>query len=152
MPHFTILIFLFFWIFPVISSAIFSTSIPDVSKVLHHPSSTTTTTTTNLVSYQKLLDQRQQLLFKLEAIDAQIQSYAQNTGTQSKTVNEGEAENVSPDSSLYWFFIFMSLFCTLFAGLMSGLTLGLLSLSHRDLEILESAGTPEEKAHAQRVF
>ncbi|KAL4313321.1 hypothetical protein GQ457_01G051460 [Hibiscus cannabinus] len=58
-----------------------------------------------------------------------------------------------PFASVEWF-VYAGLSCllVLFAGIMSGLTLGLMSLSHVDLEILQRSGTIIEMQQASAIL
>lgn len=53
---------------------------------------------------------------------------------------------------MFWMYLAFCVLLVLFAGLMSGLTLGLMSLSLVDLEVLEKAGTPQDRLNAARIL
>lgn len=54
--------------------------------------------------------------------------------------------------TMFWMYLAFCVLLVLFAGLMSGLTLGLMSLSLVDLEVLEKAGTPQDRLNAARIL
>lgn len=63
-----------------------------------------------------------------------------------------EEKALTTDSTLFWVYLGVYVFLMLFAGLMSGLTLGLLSLDHNQLEVLQSAGKLTERKYAKRIW
>nr|DAD19424.1 TPA_asm: hypothetical protein HUJ06_020887 [Nelumbo nucifera] len=54
----------------------------------------------------------------------------------------------------FWWFTYAGISCilVLFGGIMSGLTLGLMSLGHVELEILQRSGTSTEKKQAAAIL
>lgn len=56
------------------------------------------------------------------------------------------------DNALDWIFLGMAVFCILCAALAAGLTIGLVSIDHKELQLMMINGSEEEKAQARRIL
>ncbi|XP_062154574.1 DUF21 domain-containing protein At5g52790-like isoform X2 [Alnus glutinosa] len=62
------------------------------------------------------------------------------------------ANDVPCCEPMFWVYLVICVVLVSFAGLMSGLTLGLMSLSHVDLEVIAKAGQPQDRKNAEKIL
>jgi metal transporter CNNM len=62
------------------------------------------------------------------------------------------ANDVPCCEPMFWVYLVICVVLVSFAGLMSGLTLGLMSLSHVDLEVIAKAGQPQDRKNAGQLI
>ncbi|KAL9163246.1 hypothetical protein ABFS82_06G027900 [Erythranthe guttata] len=62
------------------------------------------------------------------------------------------ANDVPCCETMFWVYLVICVSLVCFAGVMSGLTLGLMSLSLVDLEVLITAGKPDDRKNAEKIL